>query len=329
MPLESQVDVSVVIPAYNGAETIGDCLASVTRALGSRRGEIVVVDSSSDATPDLVRERFPSVRLWHSETRLSAGEARNRGIAHARGAIVAFTDQDCVVPGDWLDRLLAHFADAGIGGVGGVVGIADFDNYAGSALYFLEFFHHLPSAGPARPESDFLVGCNAAYRRSVLAEVRFPDQTLAEDVLLGHRLRGRGIRTIRDPAIEVRHRNKRGWRVFLAYNYEMGRAAAAYHTTLRQRRALAFLRFPSLAFALPMLVLPAIGLRLLRSRRRSYLGRFVLLAPACLLGNLYWAAGFRRQARSDDPAAFRLAGADSRRAAPPHPDPTAGRSRAR
>src|SRR5437867_3327570 len=117
------VDISVVVPTYNGERTIVDCLESLERAMRGRRGEIIVVDSSADSTPERVRRRFPGVTLIRSETRLSAGQARNRGGEAAGGGLIFFTDQDCVVPQDWFTRIEEHFRDPSVDGAGGAVGI--------------------------------------------------------------------------------------------------------------------------------------------------------------------------------------------------------------
>ena len=78
-----------------------------------------MVESSGDATAEIVRRRFPDVVLICSETRLSAGGARNRGAAAAGGPLVFFTDQDCIVPVDWIDRLGRHLDDPSVGAAGG------------------------------------------------------------------------------------------------------------------------------------------------------------------------------------------------------------------
>jgi GT2 family glycosyltransferase len=295
-PDAGRVDISVVVPAHQGQRTIVDCLESIERATRDRQREIIVVDSSKDSTPEIIRERFPGVILIHYGTRLSAGEARNVGAAIARGRLVFFADQDCVVPEDWVDRLEAHFQDTTVHAAGGAVAIRNLYSASGCALYFLEFLYHFPENGPARQDANFLVGCNSAYRAETVRAVRFPDQTLGEDVLFTQRLRDQGWRTVYDARIAVLHQNKQGWGTFFAYNHKMGRAAAAYHALLQRNRARVFLRHPMLAFAVPMVILPTIALSLLRSRP-SYLIRFLLLAPACLLGNLCWASGFRAQAR--------------------------------
>ena len=293
---DAPVDISVVIPAYHGAATIAACLASVQRATEGRRAEIIVVDSSGDFLSEIVREQFPDVRLVLSSTRLSAGAARNRGVAIARGRIVFFVDQDCVVPHDWIAALEQHFADPTTGGVGGSLGILNPECLTGSGVYFLEFFRHFPHDGPPQRNQNFLLGCNAAYRADALRDAAFPNQTLGEDMLLSHRMRQRGFDLVYDPRVEVLHRNREGRQEFFRYNAKMGTAAAADQLALRRRRSQLFLRFPILIFLTPAVVLPVVFVRLLRgSKSRTYLPTFLLLLPFCLAGNWVWAAAFRRQ----------------------------------
>jgi glycosyltransferase involved in cell wall biosynthesis len=290
------VDLSVIVPAYNGERTIADCLASIERATDGRRREIIVVDSGTDATSEIVRQRFPGAVLIRSDRQLSVGAARNRAIDTARGRLIFFTDQDCVVPRDWIDRFEAHLADGTADAVGGAVGIRNPENASGSALYFLEFFRHVPRSGTNPTHKGFLVGCNLACRSTALQGVRFPDQTLAEDVLFSNDLHASGSRIVYDPSVVVLHQNREGWRTFFAYNHKMGRAAARYHAARRPWWAVPFLRFPALAFCAPVAILPSIAIELSRSHL-SYLLRFLALAPMCLFGNLTWAVGFRDEVR--------------------------------
>jgi len=287
------LDWTVVVPAYRGRSTILDCIDSVTRALRGRNAEIVVVESSRDGTVELVRSRFPDVRVLDLPQRHSAGAARNRGAEAARGRSIAFVDQDCVVAADWIDRLEAHLRDDRVGAVGGSIGIRNPRNSSGKALYFLEFLHHLPSRRPATRDVNFLLGCNLACRASLFDHVRFPDQTLAEDVLFSEAVRRHGLDLVYDPSIEVRHWNREGWGEFLRYNDAMGRAAAQYQQTLRRPLVRPFLRFPALVFLTPLATLPTIAFGL-RNQGRLLLD-FLALSPACLVGNLRWCMAFRRE----------------------------------
>jgi GT2 family glycosyltransferase len=299
-PSVDTVDISVIVPAYNGEHTIVDCLTSIYRATENRRCEIIVADSSSDATPDLVRKHFPGAILIRSPRQVPAGTARNLGSSAARGRLLFFTDQDCIVPPDWIDSLEAHFADSAISAAGGAVGVRNLENASGCALYFLEFLNHFPGKGTAQYDANFLIGCNFACRREVVRAVRFPDQTLGEDILFSEMLRKHGFRRVYDPRIAVLHHNRRGWKVFFDYNRKMGRAAADYHRQLKLWWAVPFLQFPSLALLAPFGVLPTVGWTLLRLRS-PYLLKFLLLLPMCFLGNLTWGMAFRRQAGSEVP----------------------------
>jgi len=85
--------VTVVMPAFNAVPTIGGAVASV---LGQtyRDFELVVVDDgSNDATAAIVRAHTGPIRLVQQEN-LGVASARNEGIAHAEGELIAFCDAD-------------------------------------------------------------------------------------------------------------------------------------------------------------------------------------------------------------------------------------------
>jgi len=107
--------VSVIIPAYNAAETIGETLASV-RAQSHRELEIIVVDDgSSDDTFAVAR--------WHaaedsrirvvSQSNAGAAVARNRGIAESHGTLIAPVDADDLWRRDKIARQLQVLRHAG------------------------------------------------------------------------------------------------------------------------------------------------------------------------------------------------------------------------
>jgi glycosyltransferase involved in cell wall biosynthesis len=100
------VDVSVVIPVRNGANSIGPLLDSLDRqTLGADRFEVIVVDNdSTDDTGAVARRRGATVV---EEPVANRSLARNRGRQVVTTDLIAFTDADCVADPHWLETLVA------------------------------------------------------------------------------------------------------------------------------------------------------------------------------------------------------------------------------
>ncbi len=112
--------VSVVLPVYNGMETLPRAMDGL-RALDYPRDqwELVIVDNNStDGSWEWLQEMVEQesgnwVRLVR-ETTQGPSAARNRGAREARASeILAFMDSDCTPQPDWLKNMLAAFDDAG------------------------------------------------------------------------------------------------------------------------------------------------------------------------------------------------------------------------
>jgi GT2 family glycosyltransferase len=222
-------DVSVVIPAYLGRKTISDCIASVIADCEDLNREIIVVVSSQDGTVEQIRSEYPSVRIIESPLRVSAGQARNIGARAARGKYLFFVDCDCIVPANWFQAFIEELQDQRLGAVGGSVGFRNWNNWSGSAIYFLEFLYHFPSQNPTTLNSRFLLSCNLACRKTVFESFEFYDQTLGEDVMFCHALQEAGLDIAYKPQVQVLHWNREGWGEFFQHNQRMGKSAAEIH----------------------------------------------------------------------------------------------------
>lgn len=91
------VRVSVVIPAFSAASTIGKAIASARLQTEKNLEIIVVDDASSDHTLEIVAEAVKSdarVRLLRQPVNTGPAAARNRGIAAAKGDWIALLDAD-------------------------------------------------------------------------------------------------------------------------------------------------------------------------------------------------------------------------------------------
>ena len=181
--------VTVVVPVYNGAITIGNCLESLlAQTYPPDRYEIVVVENGSTDETTAVVERYP-VRLLHNQVRGPAA-ARNRGIQASEADFIAFTDADCLVAPTWLAELLKPFQDLTIGAVGG-----DIQPYRHNNRTDVELFNdeNSPWVNYLSGKHEFLPQIytpNAIYRCSLLVAINgFNEQLLTgEDVEMSWRI---------------------------------------------------------------------------------------------------------------------------------------------
>jgi glycosyltransferase involved in cell wall biosynthesis len=194
--------ISIVIPNYNGASTIGKCLEA---ALASRYGafEIVVVDDcSSDDSVEIIK-RFPC-RLISLDKRSGAAAARNRGAESSKGDVLFFIDADCLIRADALTR--ANEAITGHANVimGGTYSPLPYDRDFFSVFQSL-FIHYSETA---REEPDYIATHAMIIQASVFRANNGFSQTfmpILEDVEFSHRLRRNGFRLIMIPDIQVMH----------------------------------------------------------------------------------------------------------------------------
>jgi GT2 family glycosyltransferase len=115
-------EISVVVPTWNRAEKLAKCLEALSDQSHASY-EIVVVDNNSDEDVRAVCARFPKVRYCF-ESRVGSYAARNTGIKHSRGDVLAFTDSDCAPSREWLENALTRLRETGADIVGGKIAYA-------------------------------------------------------------------------------------------------------------------------------------------------------------------------------------------------------------
>ncbi len=98
--------VSVIIPVYNDPTGLADTLESISAQDYSRnKWEVIVIDNNSTDHTILTAKSFkgaiPSLKI-EKELKQSSYAARNVGIQHAKGQILAFIDSDITVGSDWI-----------------------------------------------------------------------------------------------------------------------------------------------------------------------------------------------------------------------------------
>ncbi len=198
--------VSVIVPAYNAAATLAECLHACLNQTHASTEVIVVDDGSTDDTPAIV-EAF-SVHYVRQENRGPAS-ARNRGVGIARGDVVAFTDADCVPEADWIERLLGGFEKNTVA-VGGTYGIRNDSSLLARLIHEEIVLRHKNF----RDTVDFLGSFNVAYEKSAFQNAGGFDESFpiasAEDNDLAYRLQDAGgvLRFVRDARVSHYHPTK-------------------------------------------------------------------------------------------------------------------------
>ena len=117
--------VTAVIPTFNRARDLERALGHLARQSAGAMGAVVVDNSSTDGTGDMVRALMPA---WAGRLRYirrdpnGPAAARNTGLEAVRTPFVLFVDSDVDLAGDWVERALAHFRDEpGLGAAGGYI----------------------------------------------------------------------------------------------------------------------------------------------------------------------------------------------------------------
>jgi glycosyltransferase involved in cell wall biosynthesis len=154
---------SVVVPAHNEENFLGDCLDSLLDQDFSGAYEIIVVDNNStDRTAEVARAR--GVRVV-SETRPGVCWARQAGTLAAGGEIVVSTDADTVYGRDWLSRFDAGFhADPAAVAVAGPCRFVDAPRWG--RLYASGLFRSVNVLFRVTGRVPYVAAANIAFRKA-------------------------------------------------------------------------------------------------------------------------------------------------------------------
>ncbi len=109
---QDTMDVSVVICTRNRPDLIGAALASVLANTYPSFDVLVVDQSDDDRTGEIVRAEaraHPRLRYLHTPI-AGLSRAYNIGVRETTGEVLAFTDDDCVAPPDWVQSVVSAFA---------------------------------------------------------------------------------------------------------------------------------------------------------------------------------------------------------------------------
>ncbi len=200
--------ISVVIPAYNAAGYLEQCLRNLSRSTCADFECIVVDDGSTDATAEVARRW--GARVISTDGRRGPAHARNLGAQTATGDILFFIDSDVSVYPGTIARVLEDFEQEP--GLAAVIG--SYDDSPGSDDFLSQYrnlMHCYVHQTGHRQASTFWSGCGA-IRRTVFQEHQGFDESYGrpaiEDIELGYRLTAAGCRMLLDRHLLVKHHKR-------------------------------------------------------------------------------------------------------------------------
>jgi len=103
--MENNPFVSVIIPAHNDQNRLKLCLEAINlQSYPSKNYEIIVIDNNSTENIEkIAKDSSDKIKIL-KESKPYSYAARNKGIANAKGEIIAFTDSDCIPGREWIEK---------------------------------------------------------------------------------------------------------------------------------------------------------------------------------------------------------------------------------
>ena len=281
------VNISIIIPSYNSRNTIEACLDSIKRQIISERAEVILVDSSTDGTEEIVRKKFPFVKLFHFSERKYCGDARNIGVATSCGNIIAFLDADCIASDQWLANLrVAH--QLPFPAISGVMDIFQNGSNVNWAYYFCEFYQWMP--GSNYNWLEYAPGGITSYKKWIFRKYGFFIEGRYGSDLDFHWKMAKDRNLLKFfPSIIVSHLYEKNHKEFLSHILFHGKSFSEIRRISRKisvfRRLFYIIGTPIIPLKMFFNVLTACY------RTRTYLKQFLKVFPLVIIGFIFWSIG--------------------------------------
>lgn len=213
--------LSVVIPSFNGAGRLKDCIPVLFRAMahaGFQQEVIVVDDASGDHSVEFIRGTYPQIRLLVHDINKGFISSVNDGVRACTNELVVLLNNDVIVYEDTFDTLEQDFSDKSVFAVSfqSLNDAGTFREGLKKAPFVLGFYK-IRHGAQDQPldlsrvyDTFYAVGGHCAVRRSAFLELGGMDPLFApfywEDLDLSFRARRAGYKVLYDPRCVVVHR---------------------------------------------------------------------------------------------------------------------------
>jgi len=194
--------ISVIVPNYNGASTIGKCLEAAFASDYDNFEVIVVDDGSADNSLEIIK-KFPC-KLIRIDKHSGASKARNIGAQNSNGGVLFFIDADCILQENAIALAKKTLSQNENAIIGGTYTPIPYDNNFFSI--FQSIFINYSETKKKNP--DYIATHAMVIDSGIFNKVGgFSEDFLPilEDVEFSHRLRSAGYKLVMNPEILVQH----------------------------------------------------------------------------------------------------------------------------
>ncbi len=275
--------LSVVVVSFAGSTFLGKGLRALLAQTYAHDFEIIVPSEASVSEISVLRNKFPKIRFIAAGRRRTFAELRALGVANARGAIVALTEDHCTPDADWCERILqAHTGSYTV--AGGAVEKQSPDTILNWALYLLDYARYM-NPRPAGYSGE-LTDCNVSYKRSALDAITDVWRLEFHEPAVHGALKARGQSLWCAPDMIVHQQRNVKFFDAVKDRYVFGRLFGSGRAGASKGRRLLY---GMISVALPALLVGRVAQHVFR--RRRHIGKFIGSLPAQIVLSFAWAWG--------------------------------------
>lgn len=230
--LDRAIPLSVIVATRQGWPAIAPCVDALVEQVRAVGGELIVVDSSGRASPELATH----VRWLSKPTSMSVFQLRQSAYGETRGNIVALTEDHCRVPSGWCEWIIRQHAERPDAiAIGGAVENGTRDHLVDWAAFLLT---QVPFLAPLEngPTERITGPANLSYKRAALE--RMPDNGSFGSIELfdSATLRRNDDVLLLDDSHPVLHDQSMGFGPTTAVEFHNGRTVGGYQRMRMGRR---------------------------------------------------------------------------------------------
>ncbi len=206
--------VSVIMPNLNGEALLEKNLPKIIEAKnfeGNGISEIVIVDDGSwDGSVNIIKTKFPEVKLVRHKINRGFSAAVNTGVRSSRGDLILLLNTDVIPEKDFLVKVIPHFKNPKVFAVS-----LHEQGYGSARGYFSEGYIQLAQGEESGEshESFYVSGGSGVFRRKYWLELGGMDEKLLspfywEDIDICYRAAKRGYSNLWEPDGIVTHKHE-------------------------------------------------------------------------------------------------------------------------